>query len=109
MHDLRSQLSSLIATLVALCGAALGTFQVDYLGRRRILILGTFLCALSLIGAMICSALSGVRSSRVGSIALADLGEATNKDASRGAIAFLILLGAAFAWGYQPLLPVYPA
>jgi hypothetical protein len=58
---------------------------------------------------MICSALSGVRSGRAGSISLAQLGEATNKHASKGAIAFLILLGAAFAWGYQPLLPIYPA
>lgn len=33
---------------------------------------------------------------------------ATNKPASKAAIALLILFGSAYAWVYTPLTPIYP-
>lgn len=32
-----------------------------------------------------------------------------NRAASKAAMAFLVLFGGAFGWGYMPLLPIYPS
>jgi MFS family permease len=93
---------SLVASLVALLAALIGTYHTDHLGRRPVLILGTFLCALTLSAAMISSSQSGVSISSVSS------SDNVNEAASKAGIAFLILFGAAYAWGYTPLTPIYP-
>ncbi|EIW68359.1 hypothetical protein TREMEDRAFT_63529 [Tremella mesenterica DSM 1558] len=92
---------TLVASLVSLSTALLGTYQSDRLGRRPVLILSTMVCALTLSAAMLSSALSHVNVNASGS--------ASDSAASKAAIACLILFGAAYAWGYQPLLPVYPS
>ena len=92
---------SLVASLVALVAALIGAYHTDRLGRRPVLVGGTILCAITLAGAMACSSQSGV--------IIGSESPATNNDASRGAIAFLILFGAAYAWGYTPLAPIYPS
>lgn len=88
-------------TLVA---ALLGTYNSDRLGRRKMLIGGTSLCALALTGAMISSAYAHVNTD--GSTVR---GENFNSAASKASIAILILLGACYGWGYMPLLPLYPS
>ena len=65
------------------------------------LILGTLLCAATLAGAMGTSSAAKVTSG--------SQGETANAAASKAAIAFLILFGAAYAWGYTPLSPIYPS
>lgn len=110
---------TLVATCAAFPAAIVGTYHADVLGRRRVLILGSLGCMLMLACAMGCSAASGVHVSShtqtsatstttsVGQSGLA--GGSGNQAASRGAIAFLILLGAAYAWGYTPMQPIYPS
>lgn len=94
---------SLAASLAGLFGAIIGTWHMERLGRRKILILSTFACSLVLACAMTCSAASHVSTSGFAT------GISVNEAASQGAIAFLILFGAAYAWGYQPLLGLYPS
>lgn len=93
----------MVASIAALVAAIIGTYLTDRLGRRPVLIFGTLLCALTLTGSMISSARSGVK---IGAITDA---VASNADASRAAIAMLILFGAAYAWAYTPLGPIYPS
>ncbi|ORY35487.1 and other transporter-domain-containing protein [Naematelia encephala] len=96
----RSQLiMTLAASLVSLLGAVIGSWQTDKLGRRKVLISGTFACGITLACAMGCSAASGVKT---------DGEAATNDVASKAAIAFLIIFGGVYAWCYQPLLGLYP-
>lgn len=85
----------------------MGTICVDRLGRRKVLVIGTLLCAITLACAMGCSAASKVATTSNGSVKL-DASK-VNRAASKASIAFLILFGGAFAWGYQPLLPIYPS
>ncbi|KAK4684407.1 hypothetical protein P7C73_g5771, partial [Tremellales sp. Uapishka_1] len=92
---------TLVATIVSLVTALAGTVQLDRLGRRKVLIIGTLLCVLTLSCAMGASAASGVDVNAESA--------PSNRNASRAAIAFLILFGAVYAWGYIPLQPVYPA
>ncbi|WVQ80153.1 hypothetical protein IAT38_002258 [Cryptococcus sp. DSM 104549] len=99
--SVRSQLTmTLVASLVSLVLAAFGTYQTDTLGRRKMLITGTSLCALFLSCAMICS--SQAKPSP-------DTNVLTDPAATKGAIAFLIIFGAAYAWSYTPLQATYPA
>jgi MFS family permease len=87
-------------------GALIGTYNTDSLGRRKVLVFGTMLCAVVLACAMGTSAASHVTVNTDTSVTeLAGI----NHAASRAAVAFLILFGAAYGWAYQPLLPVYPS
>ena len=87
-------------------GALLGTYQNDRLGRRKVLILGTLMCSVLLACAMGSSAASNVKididSAQTDTSSI-------NRPASKAAIAFLILFGGAFGWGYLPLAPIYPS
>ena len=98
--------SSLIASVVSLVGALIGTYNTDSLGRRKVLIFGTLLCAAVLACAMGTSAASNVTVDTDTSVTDSS---SINHPASRAAVAFLILFGAAYGWAYQPLLPVYPS
>ena len=91
----------MVAYLASLLGASIGTWHTEQLGRRKVLILGSFACAVALACAMACSASSHGNPD----------GSKTGVDhvASRGAIAFLIIFGAVYSWGYQPLLGLYPS
>jgi MFS family permease len=91
---------------VTLVGALLGTYQNDRLGRRKVLIIGTLMCAALLACAMGSSAASNVNlNSQSSEVNTSNI----NKPASKAAMAFLILFGGAFGWGYLPLAPIYPS
>ena len=92
--------SRLVASSVSLCTAIIGVWHTEALGRRKMLILGSFLCAVTLGASMLSSALSHTNISAM---------THGNAAASRAAIACLMIFCAAYAWVYQPLLPIYPS
>ena len=91
----------MVAYLASLLGASIGTWHTERLGRRKVLIFGSFACAVALACAMTCSASSH------GNPDGSDAG--LDHVASRGAIAFLIVFASVYSWGYQPLLGLYPS
>ena len=93
--------------MASLSCALLGIFTSDHLGRRSILVLATALLTVVLALAMACSAVSGVSASTTTTTSSA-FTSAPNAAAAKGAIAFLIILGGVFAWGYSPIVPIYP-
>ncbi|WVQ95051.1 hypothetical protein IAU59_002143 [Kwoniella sp. CBS 9459] len=102
MTSVKQQLiMTLIPTLIGLVSAAFGTWCSDRLGRRPMLVCGTFLCAIFLALAMACSAVSlkGATTTVVDNY---------NDAASKGTIAFLVLFYSAFCWTYIPLFSTYP-
>ncbi|CAD6573055.1 MAG: hypothetical protein TREMPRED_000717 [Tremellales sp. Tagirdzhanova-0007] len=92
---------TMVAYLASLLGASIGTWHTERLGRRKVLIFGSFACAVALACAMTCSASSH------GNPDGSDAG--LDHVASRGAIAFLIVFASVYSWGYQPLLGLYPS
>ena len=97
---------SLVASVVSLVGALIGTYNTDSLGRRKVLVFGTLMCAVVLACAMGTSAVSNVTTNTA--VSGTDASR-INEPASRAAVSFLILFGAAYGWAYQPLLPIYPS
>ncbi|WRT68505.1 uncharacterized protein IL334_005481 [Kwoniella shivajii] len=103
MNGVRQQLiMTLIPTLIGLVFAMFGTYCTDKIGRRPVLMYGTFLCALFLALAMICSAitLKGATTVSVNEY---------NDAAAKGTITSLILFYAVCGWAYIPMVAVYPS
>ncbi|OCF31543.1 hypothetical protein I316_06742 [Kwoniella heveanensis BCC8398] len=101
MTSVRQQLiMTLIPTLIGLVSAVIGTWCSDRLGRRPMLVWGTFMCAIFLSLTMACSAVSlkGATTTVV---------DDYNGAASKGTMAFLILFYVAFCWTYIPLFSTY--
>jgi MFS family permease len=101
VHAERSaDIPSLIAYIACLVASVVGLLILDRVGRRKLLILGSFACSICLMGSMVSASQSG--------IPLGISAPSTNPAASRASIACFVFFLVSYGISYQPLLPTYP-
>ncbi|KAI9637590.1 transporter-domain-containing protein [Dioszegia hungarica] len=92
---------TLIAYVVCVLASTTGFLILDRVGRRRLLIVGSFACSICLMGCMVSASQSGVP--------LGASAPSTNlAAASRASIACFVFFMVSYGISYQPLLPTYP-
>lgn len=96
-----ADVASLIAYVVCVLASTTGFLILDRVGRRRLLIVGSFACSICLMGCMVSASQSGVP--------LGASAPSTNlAAASRASIACFVFFMVSYGISYQPLLPTYP-